>query len=91
MEKKLSDQDTAAKLIGCAAAALAVYYGLQKLLEKGALPVLEPYRPWLEKNKLQAIALIAALLFALTLLLPPGEKGKAPSSPDPCQGYEPVE
>ena len=40
------------------------------------LPALEKYQPWLEEHKLQAIAVITALLFALSLLVYPAEPAK---------------
>ncbi len=89
MDQTPAQQDTLTRLIYCAAAAFALYYGLQKLLDKGSLPALEPYRPWLKEHKLQTIALVAAALFGLSLLLPPSQGEKQPQSP--CGGYEPVE
>ena len=60
----------------------------------GKVPPLEPYRPWLEEHKVQAIAITAAILFGLSLLLfPPEEGGAEPAAPEegPCAGYERTE
>ncbi len=88
MELKGDKTELAARLVCCAVAALILYYGLEKLLEKGAIPQLEPYRPWLADNKVQAIAVAAAVLFGASLALFPLEDapGKGPEG-----GYQRVE
>lgn len=65
MDSKSDKTQTAARLALCGGIAAALYSVACKL------PQLEPWKPWLEKNKVQAIALAAAVLFWLSLVLLP--------------------
>ena len=88
MEKKLEKSQTLTRLALCGALAVGLYAAAVKL------PPLEPYRPWLEEHKMEAIAVAAAVLFGLSLLLLPLEREETPDgSPecDPCTGYERTE
>lgn len=85
METKPDKQQTVTRLALCVVVAVALYAAA------GKVPPLEPYRPWLEEHKVQAIAITAAILFGLSLLLfPPEEGGAEPAAPEegPCAGYE---
>ena len=84
--RKQSDID---RLAVCVAAALALYAGAKPLCTALKLPY-ERYRPWLEQNKLQAIAIGAAILYALSLILFPSETSPANSpSPDEAPASAP--
>lgn len=85
---KEDKQESITRIAICAVAALLLYGGLEKLGESGKLPMLDPYLPWLKENKVQAIAIIAAVLFGVSLAVWPLEKKELP--PDPCAGYEMV-
>ena len=79
---------TVTRLALCVVVAVALYAAA------GKVPPLEPYRPWLEEHKVQAIAITASILFGLSLLLfPPEEGGAEPAAPEegPCTGYERTE
>ena len=71
METKPDKQQTVTRLALCVVVAVALYAAA------GKVPPLEPYRPWLEEHKVQAIAITAAILFGLSLLLFPPEEGGA--------------
>ncbi len=89
MEEKQSSQQTVARLALCVILAVGLYAALDKL--GGGIPQLAPYRPWLERNKVQAIAITAAVLFGLSLAVSPLDRAHEASpdqSPDPCDGYE---
>ena len=88
METKPDKHQTVTRLALCVVVAVALYAAA------GKVPPLEPYRPWLEEHKVQAIAITAAILFGLSLLLfPPEEGGAEPAAPEegPCAGYERTE
>gem|GEM_PF-536754 len=77
METKPDKQQTVTRLALCVVVAVALYAAA------GKVPPLEPYRPWLEEHKVQAIAITAAILFGLSLLLfPPEEGGAEPAAPE---------
>ncbi len=61
METKPDKQQTVTRLALCVVVAVALYAAA------GKVPPLEPYRPWLEEHKVQAIAITAAILFGLSL------------------------
>lgn len=54
METKPDKQQTVTRLALCVVVAVALYAAA------GKVPPLEPYRPWLEEHKVQAIAIAAA-------------------------------
>ena len=62
METKPDKQQAVTRLALCVVVAVALYAAA------GKVPPLEPYRPWLEEHKVQAIAITAAILFGLSLL-----------------------
>ena len=87
MPSKPDKSQTAVRLALCGAAAAGLYAAACRL------PPLEPYRPWLEEHKMEAIALAAAALFLLSLAVLPPEEGERPPEPDggACDGYERTE
>lgn len=86
---KGNKQETMTRLAICVVAALIIWSACDKLGDKVKYPLVEQYLPWLRENKVQAIAILAAVFFGLSLALWPVEKEKLPE-PDPCEGYEPV-
>ena len=62
MERKESKRDTAVRLACCAVIALIICYGAEKLGESLKLPLWEEHGHLLKENKVQAIAIIAAVL-----------------------------
>lgn len=74
------NSELTARLAVCVVAAVAAVYGLEKLCEGKNYPLWEKYGPWLKANKLQAIALLSALLYGLSQALPmkPAEPGFTP-------------
>lgn len=83
--------DTMARLAVCAVIAVGLVYGAEQLCEGKHYPLWEKYGPWLKENKIQAIAVIAAVLYGLSLALwPEGLPGTKPKPPaddgfTPCQ------
>lgn len=89
MEFKLDKQKTVTRLAVCVIAAVVLYVALNKF--GGKIPQLAPYLPWLEENKVQAIAIAAAVLFGASMMLLPLEECPAPPPPmedGSCEGYE---
>ena len=88
-------QAAVVRLAVCVALALALYFGGERLCTSPKLPLWEKYRPWLEENKLQAIAVAAGVLFGVSLALFPlkqaGEDPVPPFCPPGPEGYEPCE
>ncbi len=79
------------RLVCCVAAALVLCSAADKYAPKLSHPALERCLPWLRENKVQAIAILAAVLYILSLALFPAEE--EPSCPDSTEGtggYEPV-
>lgn len=71
MELGQDKQQTITRLAICVVIAVMLYAALDKL--GGGIPKLAPYKPWLEQNKVQAIAIAAAVLFGrLSGGVPPG-------------------
>ena len=75
MERKENKRDTAVRLACCAVIALIICYGAEKLGEGLRLPLWEEYGHLLKENKVQAVAILAALLFGASLaLFPPQDE-----------------
>ncbi len=55
----------------CAMAAYMIYYSGNRLSEQFHIEALEKYRPWLDENKIQAIAVMTAVIFGASLSLFP--------------------
>lgn len=94
MDFQKDKQELVTRLAVCVVAALVVYYGGEKLCTALELPFWEQYRPWLEKNRIQAVALVAAALFGLSLAVLPlegqGARTAAPEETAP-DGFEPCQ
>lgn len=91
MDFKENKQETITRLACCVVAALILYYAFEKYGDHLNIPVLDQYRPWLAQNKVQAIAIAAAVLYGVSLAVFPLEKKGPEVIPDPyCDGYEPV-
>ena len=63
MEQKENRRDTAVRLACCAVIALIICYGAEKLGEHLKLPLWEEHGHLLKENKVQAVAILAALFF----------------------------
>ena len=75
MERKENKRDTAVRLACCAVIALIICYGAEKLGEGLRLPLWEEHGHLLKENKVQAVAILAALLFGASLaLFPPQDE-----------------
>lgn len=90
MEFKENKQEMITRLACCAVAALILYYALEKYGDKLHIELLDQYMPWLRENKVQAIAIAAAVLFGASLAVFPLEKEALPPQDEMC-GFEPVE
>ena len=93
MELKGNKQEMVTRLAVCVVVALILYYGGEKLCAAAKLPLWEQYRPWLEQNRMQAIAIVAAVLFGVSLAVLPlsGQEAAAQAPPpesQPCGDYE---
>ena len=71
MEQKENRGDAAVRLACCTVIALIICYGAEKLGEGLKLPLWEEHGHLLKENKVQAIAILAALLFGASLALFP--------------------
>ena len=87
MERR-EKQSTVTRLAVCVALALAIYFGGERLWTSLKLPFWEKYRPWLEENKIQAIAVVAGVLFAVSLAVFPLKKGEDTPPPPFCPPEE---
>lgn len=63
--------DTMARLAVCAVIAVGVVYGAEKLCQGKNYPLWEKYGPWIMSNKVQAVAVLAAALYGVSLALWP--------------------
>lgn len=79
--------DTMARLAVCAVIAVGVVYGAEKLCQGKGYPLWEKYGPWLMENKVEAIAVIAAALYVLSLALWP--EGLPQCAPEEEVSYTP--
>ncbi len=81
MEELTGDKkELLTRIAVCAVAAIILYYILDETSEKVHLDILVKYRPWLKENKVQAIAVIAAVLFGLSMAMWPLEEEKKNSN-----------
>ena len=67
----------------CAVVAAAAVYAGEKLCEGKHWPLWEKYGPWILENKVQAIAVLAAVLYGVSLAVWPEEK-----KPEVVEGFE---
>lgn len=85
--QEIRNTDTTTRLALCAVVAVAVVYAGEKLCEGKHWPLWEKYGPWVLDNKVQAIAVLAAVLYGASLALWPVEK-KPPHNAPPEPGFE---
>ncbi|MBP3521192.1 MAG: hypothetical protein J6J87_07600 [Oscillospiraceae bacterium] len=71
------------RLAVCVVVALAVLYAAESLLEGKDIPLWNRYGPWIRDNKVQAVAVLAAVLYGASLALWPEEK-KGPDGYEAC-------
>ncbi len=84
----LKQSDAMTRLAICAVLATGAVYAGEKLCAGKHFPLWEKYGPWITANRVQAIAILAAVLYALiTALTAQGETEKQA----PEGGFEPVE
>lgn len=93
MQTEKERQPVVTRLALCVVLALVICYGGEKVGTALKLPVWEACRPWLEKNRVQAVAVVAAILFGASLALfplpPEPEKGEEiPEGYEPCGDME---
>lgn len=93
-DEKDEKQETITRLAICVVIALILYYGAEPLCTTLKLPFWEQYKPWLEKNHIQAIAVVAAILFGISLAVFPLKEVpiSAPDGFGPCEegDFQPV-
>ena len=78
--------DTLTRLAVCVVIAVAAVYAAEKLCQGRRFPLWDKYGPWVQENKVQAIAVIAAVLYGASLALwPEGLPGKGEVE----EGFEP--
>ncbi|MCI9402649.1 MAG: hypothetical protein HFF04_03115 [Oscillospiraceae bacterium] len=81
------NRDTLTRLAVCVVIGVAAVYAAEKLCEGKHFPLWEKYGPWVQQNKVQAIAVIAAVLYGASLALwPEGLPGSTAPKDD---GFEP--
>lgn len=80
----LSDMGGLTRLAVCVVVAVAAVYAAEKLCEGKGFSLWEKYGPWITDNKVQAIAVVAAVLYGASLALWP--EGKYTPETD---GYTP--
>ena len=93
MQAQTDKQALVTRLAVCLVVALILYYGGEKVCAALKLPAWESLHPWLEKNRIQALAIATAALVGASLALFPldqghGEGDGAPEGYEPCQGGE---
>lgn len=77
--------DGMTRLAVCAVVAVAAVYAAEKLCEGKHFSLWEKYGPWILENKVQAIAVVAAVLYGASLALWPEEKHPEEAE----EGYRP--
>lgn len=86
-ERKQGPSDAMTRLAICAVAAAGVIYAGEKLCEGKHWPLWDKYGPWILENKIQSIAILAAVLYGASLALWPEERdhmGKMEEGFEPC-------
>lgn len=76
------------RLALCVVIGVAVVYATVKLCEGKNIPLWEKYGPWITANQVQAIAVLSAVLYGVSLALWP--EGNPPAAtPQDMGGYQP--
>ena len=87
MEEHKDRKALATRLALCGGGAIVLVSGAQRLAEAGKLPAGELLKPLLEQKRTQAIVLVTALLFGLSLVLLPPE-GTREEEPDRSEPFD---
>ncbi len=74
------------RLAVCAVIGVGLVYAAEQLCAGKNIPLWEKYGPWIKENKVQAVAIIAAVLYGVSLALWPQER-TPPAAEDP--GFTP--
>lgn len=88
MLENLEHKDTLTRLACCVVIALILCYGAEHLSGTLHLELLERYLPWLEQNRIQAVAVVAAILFGISLVVFPLPESEHLAEPDPISDLE---
>ena len=91
---KQDKKELVKRLAICVVAALVICYGGEKIFPSLKLPFWEKIQPWLEENKLQAVIVVAGLLFLVSTMIIPLQSPDHPPEEESCPhggGYEPCE
>ena len=86
-EHNKTSADAMTRLALCAVVAVGAVYAAEKLCEGKGFPLWDKYGPWILENKVQAIAILAAVLYGASLALWP--EGKGPGGNPATEGFEP--
>ena len=80
--------DSLTRLAVCVVIGVAAIYAAEKLCEGRHFPLWDKYGPWILENKVQAIAVLAAVLYGASLALwPEGLPGTGKAAEN--EGFEP--
>lgn len=88
MHPEKDRQTLISRLAVCVVLALMLCYGGEKICNALKPSFWEKWRPWLEKNRIQAAAVVAAVLFGASLALfplPPEPEEGLPGDYEPCE------
>jgi len=80
--------ELASQLAVCVAAAVALVYAAEKICEGKKWPVWERWGPWIKANRIQAIAILAAVLYGAWTALG-GDKNPKPEQPPEEEAFTP--
>ncbi len=84
-EQSRKPADPMTRLALCAVVAVAAVYAAEKLCQGKHWPLWDKYGPWILENKVQAIAILAAVLYGASLALwPDPPEKKADDGFTPC-------
>jgi hypothetical protein len=86
-EREAKHTDLMTRLALCAVVAVAAVYAGEKLCEGKHWPLWDKYGPWILENRVEAIAILAAVLYGASLALWPEEKDSAVDITE--EGFEP--
>lgn len=75
------------RLVICAVVAAAAVYAAERLCQGKDWPLWVKYGPWIQENRIQAIAILAAVFYGASLALWPEEKAPATEKDGP-DGFE---
>jgi len=79
--------DSLTRVAACVAAAVALVYVAESLCQGKDWPLWQKYGPWIRENKLQAIAIVAVILYGASLALFPKEAPPSVPPPHESDGF----